>query len=394
MRASRRRRRDASRTSDAVRLDSYPHPYPTGWYRLADSAALGVGDVQYLECLGRQLVLWRSEDEKPHVMHAFCPHLGANLSFGRVRGACIECPFHRWRFTGDGRAAHVPYSDYIPDGVLTETFPVQEVHGQLFVYHACDGTTQSASDAPPYFLPDIAEVDSGAFVFRGSHDAGRVRMHIVEFAENAVDMAHFQPVHSQMHIPWTQVRIPGFTLQHETRWELDPQVPWKMYLLDDTALCIFGRRLEGAGGSARVSFYGPASLARFRIVVGDRGAIELCQSLLPVGPLEQQVDFRWYADRGLPRWLVWYVVGNWISQWAQDIEIWENKVYQARPRLCRDDGPVFRLRQWYRQFLPDERTDVTTAPSAAAAHIEHGKRTTVASLPSESENRTPRRHQH
>lgn len=40
----------------------------------------------------------------------------------------------------------------------------------------------------------------------------------------------------------------------------------------------------------------------------------------------------------------------------QDIEIWENKRYVDRPRLCRDDGPVFRFRRWYRQFLPDDPT--------------------------------------
>lgn len=50
----------------------------------------------------------------------------------------------------------------------------------------------------------------------------------------------------------------------------------------------------------------------FRIAIADRGSIELCQTHLPIGPLEQQVNYRWFADRRLPRWLVWYVVGNWI----------------------------------------------------------------------------------
>ena len=77
--------------------------------------------------------------------------------------------------------------------------------------------------------------------------------------------------------------------------------------------------------------------------------------------LEQQVNFRWLADRRLPLLLVWYVVGNWISQWARDIHIWENEIYREHPRLCRDDGPVFRLRQWYRQFLPDG-TPATETP--------------------------------
>ena len=351
MRASRRRSRE-TRTSDAARLASYPHPYPSGWYRLADSTALRAGDIRYIECLGRQLVLWRGADGEAHAMHAFCPHLGANLSFGSIRGDCIECPFHRWRFTGDGRAAHVPYSDHIPEGVLAQTFPLQEVHGQVFVFHACDDAAGRPSVAPPYAVPRAAEVDDGTFVWRGAHDAGRVRMHILEFAENAVDRAHFQPVHGRMRIPWTQLRVPGVDIEHDADWCLDPDVPWKMYFIDKTALRVFGRRIEATGANARVSFYGPASLVRFRIEIPDRGDIDLWQTHLPVGPLEQQVHFRWFADRRLPRWLVWYVVGNWISQWARDIEIWENKTYLCSPRLCRADGPVFRLRRWYGQFLP------------------------------------------
>ena len=354
MRTRRRKRPLVSPALDARRLKSYPHPYPQGWYRLSDSASLRPGDLRYVECLGRQLVLWRGENAEAHVMSAFCPHLGANLSHGRIRGDCIECPFHRWRFDGHGRAAKVPYSEHIPDGVLTEPFPLREVHGQVFMYHGCGD-----SAPPPYPAPDIPEVDAGKFVFRGAYDAGRVGMHILEFAENSVDRAHFQPVHGRMRIPWTQVVVPGVHIEHKADWRLDPEVPWKMYFFDDAHLRIFGLPMEGAGATARISFFGPGGVVKFRFTIPGRGDIEMYQTHLPIGPLEQQVDFRWFADRRLPRWLVWYIVGNWISQWARDIEIWENKIYREHPRLCRDDGPVFRLREWYGQFLPDTKT---TAP--------------------------------
>ena len=347
MRAIRRKRSGASAVSDAPRQASYPHPYPEGWYRLSDSASLRPGDLRYIECLGQQLVLWRSEDAEPHVMSAFCPHLGANLSLGQVRGDCIECPFHRWQFDGDGRAAHVPYSDHIPAGVLTAPFPVQEMHGQVFMYHGCGN-----SAPPPYPVPDIPEVDAGTFDFRGAYDAGRVGMHILEFAENSVDRAHFQPVHGRMRVPWTRLVVPGVSIEHKADWCVDPEIPWKMYFFDNANLRIFGRLIAGAGATARISFFGPGGVVKFRFAIPGRGDIEMYQTHLPIRPLEQQVDFRWFADRRLPRWLVWYVVGNWVSQWARDIEIWENKIYREHPRLCRDDGPVFRLREWYRQFLP------------------------------------------
>ncbi len=343
-------------TSDDLRLASYPHPYPDGWYRLMTSKSLGRGQIRYLECLGRALVVWRSKDgDDVHAMQAFCPHLGANLRHGRVREDRIECPFHNWQFTGDGRAACVPYSDSVPSRVAADSFPVQDVNGQIFLYHRADAARQRAGDDVPYPVPRIPELDDGSFAYRGHHDAGRVRMHIVEFLENTADFAHFKYIHSQMTVPWTQIPVPGVQLEHRPGWELDDDRPWRLYFLDETVLKLGGRRLERTRASARVTCTGPASIVNFRITIPDAGEVEIVQTHLPVGPLEQQVDFHWFADRRMPRLLVWYVVGNWISQWQHDIQIWENKTYTTHPTLCRDDGPVVRLRRWYRQFFPDRQ---------------------------------------
>ena len=64
------------------------------------------------------------------------------------------------------------------------------------------------------------------------------------------------------------------------------------------------------------------------------------------------MHFHWFADRRIPRLLVSYVVGSWIAQWRQDVRIRENKIYRADPVLSSADGPIFRMRRWYRQFLP------------------------------------------
>ena len=353
------RPRKPPRVSDAVRMASYPHPYPAGWYRLGLSRSLRRGQIHYIEGLGGQFVCWRAEDSgEVHVMDAFCPHLGTNLALGRVRGDCIECPFHLWRFTAEGRVDCIPYSQSPPDRVLARTFPVQELHGQIFCYHHAAGQAcrDEGDDAnalsPPYQLPRIKEVDDGRFVYRGEHNAGRVGMHIIEIAENAVDTAHFQPLHSQFRIPWTRIPVPGIKIEHSVEWMLDDDHPWAMHFLDHAELRVFGQRSDRTSGSAKVSFWGPGSVMTFRFSIPDMGEIAMYQTHLPVGPLEQQVDFRWFADRNVPRLLVWYVIGNWISQWKQDLEIWENKIYRSRPMLCRDDGPVHAMRRWYQQFLP------------------------------------------
>jgi cholesterol 7-dehydrogenase len=88
-----------------------------------------------------------------------------------------------------------------------------------------------------------------------------------------------------------------------------------------------------------------------------------------VAPLEQQVSFRWFAEPHIPRLMVSYVVGSWISQWRNDIEIWENKIYRQRPLLAKGDGPVHRLRRWLRQFYPDHSSRSSGEPAYAAEAI-------------------------
>ncbi len=360
----RRKRRAKARTSNEVRLQSYPPPYPDGWYRLMNADEVRPGEARYIEALGRELVVWRSEDgAQLSAMTAFCPHVGANLANGFVRGDRIVCPFHAWELTGDGRVACVPYSDATPGRVLNESFRVEDVHGQLFMYHRTGGTPLSSSDEPPHPPPRIPDVDAGDFVYRGQHDAGRVRMHIIEFAENSVDFAHFEPIHSQLRVPWTSIPIPGFKIEHIAEWKLDEERPHVSYFLDEARVHAFGRPLERAGASAVATFTGPGSVVNFRFDIPDLGKMELMQTHLPVGPLEQQVNFRWFADPKIPRLVAWYIVGNWISQWKQDIDIWENKVYLDRPMLSKDDGPVVRMRRWYRQFYSeDERPTVDPLP--------------------------------
>jgi cholesterol 7-dehydrogenase len=119
--------REARRGID--RSLTYPRQYPCGWYRICDSDDISKrGQVKHAFALGREMVIFRSDDEhnQVHVLDAFCVHMGANLAIGGrvVPGTnCIQCPFHLWEFNGkDGRCTKVPYMDgKIPDKVKTNS---------------------------------------------------------------------------------------------------------------------------------------------------------------------------------------------------------------------------------------------------------------------------------
>lgn len=71
-----------------------------------------MSEAIFIKCLGEQLVIYRTQNNKVFIVDAYCPHLGANLGIGgRVDGDCIVCPFHQWSFRGsDGKCTKIPYS--------------------------------------------------------------------------------------------------------------------------------------------------------------------------------------------------------------------------------------------------------------------------------------------
>jgi hypothetical protein len=63
--------------------------------------------------------------------------------------------------------------------------------------------------------------------------------------------------------------------------------------------------------------------------------------------------------------LVSYVVGNWVSQWANDLLMWENKILMNKPVLVKGDGPVPKLRRWYSQFYSSGEPKVAVTAEEA-----------------------------
>ena len=79
--------------------------YEQNWYAVAKSSEVSTGKAIGTDYLDGRVVVWRGEDGSPHVMSAWCAHLGADLSVGDVVGGEIRCAFHHWHYGADGVAA-------------------------------------------------------------------------------------------------------------------------------------------------------------------------------------------------------------------------------------------------------------------------------------------------
>ena len=345
-------RRNLNPLVESAREASYPPPYPEAWYVVGRSIDFADRPT-FVQCAGNQWVVFRDAAGQVRVVDAYCPHLGANLADGKVRDDSVECPFHGWKIRGDGRViGHADGGEPDPRH-CTRSWAVQELHGWVLVYHRHGSVNGGPAPEPPYRLEHLSEIDDGGLLWRGEHDAGLVHMHLLEFVENSADFQHFAAIHGRLRIPWTEIPVPGMRIHHEATWRRDETQKHVCWFGNDATLEFRGKPIEGSGAHAEVRLEGPGSIIRFDFTLSrGRGRVVMYQSHTPVAPLTQHVRFRWFSEPSVPRPLASFIVGNWISQWRQDIGIWERKIYRKNPMLTRGDGPIHQLRRWYSQFYP------------------------------------------
>ena len=165
--------------------------YPASWYLLCQASDLEHGPAS-LRALGRDLVVFRTESGQPVVMDGRCSHLGADLGRGQVRGDCIECPFHGWRYDATGNCVHIPNEHEIPSAARQVVYPVAERHGLIFFFNG---------DEASFPLPFIIDAEPDDYVAAKPVEfLADCTWYMV--AAHGYDSQHFETVHSRrLHAP-------------------------------------------------------------------------------------------------------------------------------------------------------------------------------------------------
>jgi nitrite reductase/ring-hydroxylating ferredoxin subunit/putative sterol carrier protein len=319
--------------------------YPSGWFVVATSAELVPGELLALRYFGRELVAFRGESGKACVIDAHCPHLGAHLAHGGViEGECVRCPFHGWKFDGQGKCVDIPYADRIPPKATIAAWPVLEQDEVIFVFHGQPGEQ-------PWPLPalDRAGYTPGKLIHWRN-----LATHPQEVFENTVDITHIGPVHDGR-----GARIIGKPTREGPvmRIDLEFQASGELVGMPDQINDVhLGVTLHGLGS----------------VVVDThvRNADTWARQQLYATPVDEtHIDIRGIVsvratdDPVFTEELAELFYKAYVEDFAKDFPIWENKRYLTRPTLAKGDGPVGLYRRWCTQFYPSEASQTSDEPA-------------------------------
>ena len=106
----------------------------SGWYKVAKSEDIPLKKAIQIDDFPTQIVVWRGEDAVLRSLDLYCKHMGASLACGEVEENSIQCPFHAWRWAGDGQCDKIPYAKKIPAKAITRSWEVSENDGMIYVW--------------------------------------------------------------------------------------------------------------------------------------------------------------------------------------------------------------------------------------------------------------------
>ena len=97
------------------------------------------GKPHAVEAFGSKLVVFADSAGSLNVLNGYCPHMGGDLTQGTIKGDSVACPFHDWRWAGNGRCSNIPYARRVPPLARTKAWTTLERNGQLYVWHDPQG---------------------------------------------------------------------------------------------------------------------------------------------------------------------------------------------------------------------------------------------------------------
>jgi 3-ketosteroid 9alpha-monooxygenase subunit A len=323
-----------------------PARFARGWHCLGLTERFRRNGPHAVTAFGTKLVVFADSGGDLHVLDSYCRHMGGDLSRGTIKWDAVACPFHDWRWGGDGRCAGIPYARRVPPAARTRSWLALEQNGHLFVWHDPQGNPPSPELAIPRidgaYSADWTDWTWDSVLVEGANCR--------EIIDNVVDMAHFFYIHFAFPTYFKNVLEGHMATQYlRTRSRPDVQGGANYGSSDQNTL------------RSEATYFGPAYMINYLWHDYRDTTLEsvLINCHYPVTPtsfmLQWGVTVR--KPEGLSAEHAAKVGAKFASfiglGFQQDVEIWRHKTRIDNPLLCAEDGPVYQLRRWYEQFYTD-----------------------------------------
>jgi 3-ketosteroid 9alpha-monooxygenase subunit A len=335
--------------SDAVRtIDSAPPPsrYARGWHCLGLADRYRDGGPHAVQAFGTKLVVFADSRGELHVLDGYCRHMGGDLTAGTIKGDQVACPFHDWRWGGDGRCAAIPYARRVPPAARTRSWLTLEENKQLFVWNDPEGNPPPPEVTIPRiegsFSPEWSNWTWDSILVTNSNCR--------EVVDNVVDMAHFFYIHFAFPTFFKNVLEGHIAAQYlntksrpdvstgsnysdggETTLRSEAAYYGPSYMIDNLWHDYHGLVMESVLINCHYPVTPDSFLLQWGIIVKK-----------PAGVTDAQ------GDKIAAKFAEFIGIG-----FQQDVEVWTHKTKIDNPLLCAEDGPVYQLRRWYEQFYTD-----------------------------------------
>lgn len=344
-----------------ARIEAAPikNRYARGWHCLGLADDYRNGKPHTLDIFGTRLVAFAGDSGTISVIDSHCPHMGADLSIGEIKGETLQCPFHHWRWSGAGECVEIPYCQRIPLKARIKAWPTCEQNRLLFVYN-------DPENKPPPPEVAIPRIDA---CYSDEWTAWNLKYWLFntncrELVDNLVDEAHFGAIHNAPNEFFGNL----FDGHKATQVTVGTSAT-----LTEKALRTYN------------TYFGPA--VHFTHMIADHEGHVLESILLLVHVPRDLNSFHQRFGvivKKLPHWseaqnqaLADTYAQAVFESFAQDQKIWDTKVRVDNPLLCEADGPIYQLRRWYDQFY----VDVADVPAKVRQRSEIITRNTLAEAP-------------
>ncbi|WP_245006093.1 Rieske 2Fe-2S domain-containing protein [Rhodococcus globerulus] len=322
-----------------------PTRFARGWHCLGLADSFRGGKPHPVEAFGTKLVVFADSTGTLKILDAYCRHMGGDLSQGAIKGDTVACPFHDWRWGGDGRCKDIPYARRVPPLARTRSWAAMEQDDLLFVWNDPEGNPPPPEVAVPVMR--TADAEWTEWVWKSLTIDTNCR----EIIDNVVDMAHFFYVHLSFPVYFKNVFENHVAVQYfegRSREDVRPKVT-------------DGSKPNLVASHSTAAYYGPSFMIDELDYEYDTMTLNsvLATCHYPVSA-NKFVLMYGVTVKKTPELLGDEAVelarnhSTFISQgFEQDVAIWKNKTRINNPLLSAEDGPVYQLRRWHEQFYVD-----------------------------------------